>query len=96
MRPKPGVSSAAIFIGFDKDLPKPVTASDLEVRVNGELCDSAENADLLEPITKIAEPVFMFEIPQGTLHDGRNAVEILPKEKIDGTVVWAEILVLPS
>ena len=87
------VSSCAI-IGFDKDQPKPAGASDLEIRVNGELCSLAENTDLPEPITSIAEPVFMFEIPEGTLHDGRNAVEILPKdESTEGTIVWCEIFV---
>lgn len=81
-------------IGFDKELPAPLSTLELEVRVNCELCDVSRNVELPTPIAKIADPVFIFEIPKNTLHNGRNAVEILPKdESTQGSVVWCEIYI---
>lgn len=86
--------NAYAIIGFDKELPAAGKTSELEVRVNGELCDIAKNVDLPEPITSIADPVFMFAISKDSLHNGRNAVEILPlDESLEGTVVWCEIYI---
>lgn len=84
---------AYVIIGFDCDLKKPKSSQELEVRVNGQLCKGYSDFKLPEPITKIADPVYTFKIPETALHNGRNAVEINTPDEVDGTIVCLEIFI---
>ncbi|MDX2042304.1 MAG: hypothetical protein SF097_13705 [Acidobacteriota bacterium] len=60
-----------------------------EVRINGEICQSAGRAELKAP--KPEAPVFRFAIPRTLLNRGYNLIEFTAKR--DCQIVWAEIAI---
>jgi len=104
--PRPAAGRAVLRLAFSSEVPKTI-GSELEVRVNTHGVAPAEPF-VLESVSRDAAQrvghwpgefpesvahVCDYDVPLGMLHDDVNAVEFMPPQ-IDGTVEWAEILIL--
>jgi hypothetical protein len=81
-----------VILGFAKDREQPGGAGELHVRVNGALCAEAETVPAEWALPSLVGAARSFPIPEGSLHDGRNAVEIY-SDTNRGELVWAEVAI---
>ena len=104
----PDSGSAALVLGFDAETPA-LAARELVVRVNGVVCDPAE--ELPPPYDRPPAPgvkspssgerpedvaqAVLYAVPFGALHDDVNVAECEPAQ-VSGTLNWAEILLVPD
>lgn len=106
--PRPTEGRAIARLGFSKDVPAEALDA-MKVWVNTHevsRCEDAKYTSLSENVNRkrawkreeypsVVGEVLCCELPKEILHDDINAVELFPPQ-IDGTLEWAEILILPT
>ena len=105
--PRPRSGRALLRLGFSADVPADI-ASDLQVRLSTRAVAPCEPPRLTSAIGRLgprktgwnthlperAAMALCWELPLSLLNDDVNVIEFVPPQ-IDGTLEWAEIVVLP-
>jgi hypothetical protein len=106
--PKPADGIACLQLGFSADVP-PLDANTIVLRVNQNVCKPCASRpvpfvtqakDHMRDFIhgdppKDAIQVLLWELPLDVLQDDTNVVEFVPPQ-VDGSLVWAEILLAPN
>jgi hypothetical protein len=87
--PRPTSGNAWVILAFDST--NDINGDSVELRVNGELSDTAETVKIDKPCP--SGLTWKYSIPITALRDGYNVIEL--HAKIALTVTWVEIAVNP-